>query len=286
MSAYISQHLTFRSISNVQYHRLHQTWSAVLSQTCRNAALYYLPGRLSTWLVFSWGWCQLVFDSTLHHTASFDSNTLSLAAMTSSSRSKASTKGRPQPKHGKKTAVRPSRLFTRRRPTCRATSPESIGRPSPAGSGSVYEASREPPEGYTDINNAALKALLDAHITPFTQLPEMVREELMDSTCPGAVISAGFSMDWNLDADSGRMANPVLGGGLLLDVSAYPSVWTMPFLHRHPLNTDKKDPEILVTHQTIYPRSEHQLMTLRAILMTVKFFNFCHSPAGATLRNY
>ncbi|OXM78369.1 hypothetical protein C364_04310, partial [Cryptococcus neoformans Bt63] len=51
-------------------------------------------------------------DSTLHHTASFDSNTLSLAAMTSSSRSKASTKGRPQPKHGKKTAVRPSRLFT------------------------------------------------------------------------------------------------------------------------------------------------------------------------------
>ncbi|OXH26836.1 hypothetical protein J005_05281 [Cryptococcus neoformans] len=87
-----------------------------------------------------------------------------------------------------------------------------------------------------------------------------------------------------LGADSGRMANPVLGGGLLLDVSAYPSVWTMPFLHRHPLNTDKKDPEILVTHQTIYPRSEHQLMTLRAILMTVKFFNFCHSPAGATLQ--
>ncbi|OXG14341.1 hypothetical protein C361_05641 [Cryptococcus neoformans Tu259-1] len=199
MSAYISQHLTFRSISNVQYHRLHQTWSAVLSHTCRNAALYYLPRRLSTWLVFSWGWCQLVFDSTLHHTASFDSNTLSLAAMTSSSRSKASTKGRPQPKHGKKTAVRPSRLFTRRRPTCRATSPESIGRPSPAGSGSVYEPSQEPPEGYTDINNAALKKVLDAHITPFTQLPKMVREELMDSTCPGAVISAGSSMAWNLE---------------------------------------------------------------------------------------
>ncbi|OXH34910.1 hypothetical protein J009_02101 [Cryptococcus neoformans] len=43
-------------------------------------------------------------DSTLHHTASFDSATLSLAGMASSSRSKASTKGRPQPKHGKKTA--------------------------------------------------------------------------------------------------------------------------------------------------------------------------------------
>ncbi|UOH84391.1 hypothetical protein LQV05_001191 [Cryptococcus neoformans] len=127
--------------------------------------------------------------------------------MASSSRSKASTKGRPQPKRGKKTAVRPSRLLTRRRPIFRATSPESIG------SGSIYEASQAsvPPEGYTDINNAALKAVLNAHITPFTQLPETVRAELMDSTCPGAVISASFSMDWNLDADSGCMANPALG---------------------------------------------------------------------------
>ncbi|OWZ75547.1 hypothetical protein C365_06113 [Cryptococcus neoformans Bt85] len=177
--------------------------------------------------------------------------------MAPTSRSKASMKGRPQPKHGKKTAVRPSRLLTRRRPTFRATSPESIGeqievqleghstpeappspgessicsfffanhsspsrahnerRPSPAGSGSIYEASQasEPPEGYTDINNAALKAVLDAHITPCTQLPETVRAELMDSTCPGAVISAGFSMDWNLDAYSGGMANPALGSG-------------------------------------------------------------------------
>ncbi|OXH08978.1 hypothetical protein C370_04385 [Cryptococcus neoformans A1-35-8] len=130
-------------------------------------------------------------------------------------------KGRPQPKHGKKTAVRPSRLFTRRRPTFRATSPESI-----AGSGSIYEASQasEPPEGYTDINNAALKTVLDADITPCTQLPETVRAELMDSTCPGAVISAGFSMDWKLDAYSGGMANPALGSGSLLDVSAYPSL--------------------------------------------------------------
>ncbi|OXH34969.1 hypothetical protein J008_02463 [Cryptococcus neoformans] len=55
-------------------------------------------------------------------------------------------------------------------------------------------------------------------------------------------------MDWNLDADSGRMANPALGGGSLLDVSAYPSLWAMLLLHRHPLNTDKKDPEILFTH--------------------------------------
>ncbi|OXL07186.1 hypothetical protein C348_04469 [Cryptococcus neoformans Gb118] len=146
--------------------------------------------------------------------------------MAPTSRSKASMKGRPQPKHGKKTAVRPSRLLTRRRPTFRATSPESIGRPSPAGSGSIYEASQasEPPEGYTDINNAALKTVLDADITPCTQLPETVRAELMDSTCPGAVISAGFSMGWNLDAYSGGMANPALGSGSLLDVSAYPSL--------------------------------------------------------------
>ncbi|OXB38181.1 hypothetical protein J007_02038 [Cryptococcus neoformans] len=41
--------------------------------------------------------------------------------------------------------------------------------------------------------------MLDAHITPFTQLPEMVRAELMDSTCPGAVISVDSSMAWNLE---------------------------------------------------------------------------------------
>ncbi|OXL09250.1 hypothetical protein C348_02283 [Cryptococcus neoformans Gb118] len=240
-------------------------------------------------------------DSTLHHTASFDSATLSLAGMASSSRSKASTKGRPQPKHGKKTAVRPSRLLTRRRPTCRATSPESIGeqievqlerhftfqahpspgessvgshppspalshvsyvshadlsvhsplsnhsspsrahnegRPSPAGSGSVYEASREPPEGFTDINSAALKALLDAHITPFTQLPEMLFLQI--PPWPGT-----WSRLWPYGQPSSRRR-------LAPRRVRLPSVWAMPF---HPLNIDK-DPKILFTHQTIYPRSE------------------------------
>ncbi|KIR50655.1 hypothetical protein I315_06899 [Cryptococcus gattii Ru294] len=57
--------------------------------------------------------------------------------------------------------------------------------------------------------------------------------------------SADFSMDWDLDA---------LGGGSLLDMSAYPSVWAMLLVHRHPLNTDK-DPKVLFAHQTIYPRS-------------------------------
>nr|KIR84230.1 hypothetical protein I308_05645 [Cryptococcus tetragattii IND107] len=53
--------------------------------------------------------------------------------------------------------------------------------------------------------------------------------------------SADFSMDWDLDAspDSSRMVNPAPGGGPLLDMSAYPSVWAMLLVHCHPLNTDK-----------------------------------------------
>ncbi|KIY30716.1 hypothetical protein I305_06868 [Cryptococcus gattii E566] len=51
-------------------------------------------------------------------------------------------------------------------------------------------------------------------------------------------------MDWDLDAL----------GSISLDMSAYPSVWAMLLVHRHPLNTDK-DPKVLFTHQTIYPRS-------------------------------
>lgn len=170
--------------------------------------------------------------------------------MAPTSRSKVSTKGRPQSKVRKKTAAQPPRLLTPRPPLSRTTSSESMGeqievqlechstpeahpspgessvgshppspalshvsyvshadlsvhsplsnhsspshahnegRPSPTGSGSVYEPSQEPPEGYTDINNAALKEVLDAHITPFTQLPETARAELMGSTCPDTV---------------------------------------------------------------------------------------------------
>ncbi|OXM77279.1 hypothetical protein C364_04834 [Cryptococcus neoformans Bt63] len=170
--------------------------------------------------------------------------------MAPTSRSKVSTKGRPQSKVRKKTAAQPPRLLTPRPPLSRTTSSESMGeqievqlechstpeahpspgessvgshppspalshvsyvshadlsvhsplsnhsspshahnegRPSPTGSGSVYEPSQEPPEGYTDINNAALKKVLDAHITPFTQLPETARAELMGSTCPDTV---------------------------------------------------------------------------------------------------
>ncbi|KAE8540856.1 hypothetical protein D1P53_002208, partial [Cryptococcus gattii VGV] len=53
--------------------------------------------------------------------------------------------------------------------------------------------------------------------------------------------SADSSVDVNLDAlpDSSRMINPALGGGSLLDMYAYPSIWAMLLVHRHPLNTDK-----------------------------------------------
>ncbi|KIY35121.1 hypothetical protein I305_02026 [Cryptococcus gattii E566] len=55
-------------------------------------------------------------------------------------------------------------------------------------------------------------------------------------------------------SDSNRMVSPAPDGGSFLDMSAYPSVWAMLLIHRHPLNTDK-DPKMLFSHQTIYPRS-------------------------------
>ncbi|AAW45168.2 hypothetical protein CNH03050 [Cryptococcus deneoformans JEC21] len=67
---------------------------------------------------------------------------------------------------------------------------------------------------------------------------------------------ADFSMGWDIgvSADTSQMVNPALGAGSLLDMSAYPSVWAMLLLHRHPLNPDK-DPKAFVTHQTVYPRT-------------------------------
>ncbi|AAW45905.2 conserved hypothetical protein [Cryptococcus deneoformans JEC21] len=52
---------------------------------------------------------------------------------------------------------------------------------------------------------------------------------------------ADFSMGWDIgvSADTSQMVNPALGGGSLLDMSAYPSVWTMLLVHGHPLNADK-----------------------------------------------
>lgn len=50
-----------------------------------------------------------------------------------------------------------------------------------------HSPASEPPKGYPDINNAELKAMLDAHIAPFIQLLEMVGAELMDLTFPDTV---------------------------------------------------------------------------------------------------
>nr|KIR83366.1 hypothetical protein I308_06258 [Cryptococcus tetragattii IND107] len=68
-------------------------------------------------------------------------------------------------------------------------------------------------------------------------------EEVINSGILGKPrrLSADFSMGVNVDAwpASNRMVNLALGGGSLLDMSAYPSVWAMLLVHRHPLNTDK-----------------------------------------------
>ncbi|OXH06527.1 hypothetical protein C369_04827 [Cryptococcus neoformans A5-35-17] len=54
--------------------------------------------------------------------SSFGSKALFLAAMAPTSRSKVSTKGRPQSKLRKKTAAQPPRLLTPRPPLSRTTS--------------------------------------------------------------------------------------------------------------------------------------------------------------------
>ncbi|WWC58924.1 uncharacterized protein I303_101469 [Kwoniella dejecticola CBS 10117] len=68
--------------------------------------------------------------------------------------------------------------------------------------------------------------------------------------------SADFSMEYDLDSkpDSNRFVDPALGGGSLLDMGPYPSVWAMLLLHRNPHNTDKF-PSVVSSHQSIYKRS-------------------------------
>ncbi|KIR40878.1 hypothetical protein I307_05361 [Cryptococcus deuterogattii 99/473] len=57
--------------------------------------------------------------------------------------------------------------------------------------------------------------------------------------------------------DSSRMINPAVGGGLLLDLSAYPSVWAMLLVHRHPLTTDKDSKTVRL--ETFYIHSRRSL---------------------------
>ncbi|WWD21849.1 hypothetical protein CI109_106337 [Kwoniella shandongensis] len=69
--------------------------------------------------------------------------------------------------------------------------------------------------------------------------------------------SADFSMDFPLDdkPTSHRMLDPALGGGSLLDMGPYPSVWAMLLVHRNPHNKDT-DPKVLTSHQTVYEKTD------------------------------
>lgn len=68
---------------------------------------------------------------------------------------------------------------------------------------------------------------------------------------------ADFSIDFKPDSkpDSDRFIDPALGGGGLLDMGPYPSVWAMLCLHQHPLNTKRAPPAVVNTYQRIYPRT-------------------------------
>ncbi|OXB37778.1 hypothetical protein J007_02454 [Cryptococcus neoformans] len=111
-----------------------------------------------------------------------------------------STSRRPQRNSRMEVVVQPPRLIIRRRPRVRAASSESIGEQietpspnlshvsyasvhsqSPEHSSSSHQA-EEPHEGFTDINNADLKALLAVSVTPFSVLPETLKMQLINST--------------------------------------------------------------------------------------------------------
>ncbi|WRT65254.1 uncharacterized protein IL334_002197 [Kwoniella shivajii] len=68
--------------------------------------------------------------------------------------------------------------------------------------------------------------------------------------------AADFSMEYDLDSkpDSNRFIDPALGGGSLLDMGPYPSVWAMLLVHRNPHNKDK-NPKVVSSYQSIYKRS-------------------------------
>ncbi|WOO83597.1 D-xylose 1-dehydrogenase (NADP(+)) [Vanrija pseudolonga] len=69
--------------------------------------------------------------------------------------------------------------------------------------------------------------------------------------------AADFSKDFKLETKpiSHRLLAPELGGGGLLDMGPYPSVWAMLTLHQHPLNTKRTPPKVVNTYQTIYSRT-------------------------------
>jgi predicted dehydrogenase len=68
--------------------------------------------------------------------------------------------------------------------------------------------------------------------------------------------SADFSIDFNVDAKplSDRFLDPALGGGSLLDMGPYPSVWAMLLLYQHPDN-HAAAPKLVNSYQRIYGRT-------------------------------
>ncbi|BEI93529.1 uncharacterized protein CcaverHIS019_0511570 [Cutaneotrichosporon cavernicola] len=67
---------------------------------------------------------------------------------------------------------------------------------------------------------------------------------------------ADFSIDFNVDArpTSDRFLDPALGGGSLLDMGPYPSVWAMLLLYQHPDNRSTA-PKFVNSYQRIYRRT-------------------------------
>ncbi|OXG97842.1 hypothetical protein C345_01494 [Cryptococcus neoformans A2-102-5] len=62
----------------------------------------------------------------------------------------------------------------------------SVHSQSPEHSSSSHQA-EEPHGGFTDINNADLKALLAVSVTPFSVLPETLKMQLINSTSPDVI---------------------------------------------------------------------------------------------------
>lgn len=69
-------------------------------------------------------------------------------------------------------------------------------------------------------------------------------------------MQADFSIDFKVDNRplSDRFLDAKLGGGGLLDMGPYPSVWAMLLLHQHPLNTKRVPPAFVNSYQRKYTK--------------------------------
>ncbi|TXT13235.1 hypothetical protein VHUM_00602 [Vanrija humicola] len=99
--------------------------------------------------------------------------------------------------------------------------------------------------------------LMEAVWTRFHPIAYAVQKEIHSGKL-GRVrrVTAELSSYAHLDerADNDRMIDPKLGGGALLDLGPYPSVWSMLVLHQHPDNTDAT-PTVIDHNQRIYARN-------------------------------